>query len=95
MGFKLEINGILRSDEYTSLVEGQEYPFHKDGSRLFFDDIAIWLTKNDWTALAEIKVTTQTRTETGVEGSFKVLHIYSSAEQATITNIFKRMYGWH
>ena len=62
MGFHIEINSILRSDEPYALERGRVHPFGKDGSRIFFDDIPIWLAKGDWTALAEIRVLTQSRT---------------------------------
>jgi uncharacterized protein (DUF952 family) len=93
MGFHIEINSILRSDETYSLEREKEYPFRKDGSRIFFDDIPIWLTKGDWTALAEIRVTSQSRTPAGVEGAFRVLHVYDGEEQKALTFIFRRMYA--
>lgn len=93
MGFKVEINSILRFDEHLDLKIGEIYPFEKSGSRIFFDDIPIWLTKMDWTALAEIKVVTQTRLANKVSGEFQVLHIYTEEEQAVLTKIFLRMFN--
>lgn len=93
MGFTVEFNSILRSDDYPTLQKGASYSFTKTGSRILFDNIPIWLTKNDWTALAEIRVTTQTRTPQQVSGQFVVQHIYDPSEQATLTAIFRRMYA--
>lgn len=93
MGFRVEINSILRSDEEYQLARGGEHPFRKTGSRLFFDDIPIWLTRMDWTALAEIRVVTQTRSATAVEGRFRVLHVYAGDEQKLLTVAFRRMFA--
>lgn len=92
MGFHVEINSILRSDEYTDLKVGEVYTFKKSGSRVFFDDIPVWLTQSDWTALAEIQVVTQTRTTEEIKGEFKVLYRYSGKEQQRVTEMFRRMY---
>lgn len=94
MGFKVEINSILRSDDYPRLEAEDICAFEKAGSRLFFDDIPIWLTKMNWTALAEIRIVSQTRVTDKVSGQFKVLHVYTSEEQKTLTEIFLRMFGW-
>jgi uncharacterized protein (DUF952 family) len=93
MGFHVEINSILRSDEAYSLERGKEHPFRKEGSRIFFDDIPIWLTRVDWTALAEIRVLSQSRTPAGVAGTFRVLHVYEGEEQEALTVVFRRMYA--
>jgi hypothetical protein len=93
MGFKVEINSILRSDEYSALKVGATYPFEKTGSRVFFDDIPIWLTRMDWTALAEIQVISQKRSSGNVSGEFRVLHIYEADEQKPLTGVFVRMYA--
>lgn len=96
MGFKLELNSILRTDNISAKLEvGKEYPFDMDGSRVYFDDIPIWLLKEDWLAVAEIKVLYQLR-ENGVfkTGKYKVLHIYTDQESKVLTKVFRRMYGW-
>jgi uncharacterized protein (DUF952 family) len=93
MGFHVEINSVLRSDEDYPLARGSEHRFRKDGSRVFFDDIPIWLTRNDWTARAEIRVIAQTRTAEGVEGVFRVLHVYAEGEQQPLTVAFRRMFA--
>ncbi|MCA9185232.1 MAG: DUF952 domain-containing protein [Pirellulaceae bacterium] len=93
MGFHVELNSILRSDAYGDLTIGQELLFEKTGSRVFFDDIPIWLTRSDWTALAEIQVTQQTRTAESVTGRFAVQHVYQGEEQQRLTAIFRRMYA--
>ena len=74
MGFHVEINSILRTDEPYQLARGSEHDFEKTGSRVFFDTLPIWLTSSDWTARAEIRVLSQTRTPTSVKGRFLVLH---------------------
>lgn len=93
MGFHVEINSILRSDEYIDLAIGETRAFRKSGSRVFFDDIPIWLTQSDWTALAEIQVTSQSRTLAEVKGEFQVLHVYGGKEQVRVTEMFRRMYA--
>ncbi|WP_417849433.1 DUF952 domain-containing protein [Thalassoglobus sp.] len=93
MGFHVEINSILRSDEYADLIVGETRAFRKQGSRVFFDDIPIWLTQSDWTALAEIQVINQSRTPIEIKGEFQVLHVYGGKEQQRVTEIFRRMYA--
>lgn len=93
MGFHVEINSILRSDDYPRLTVGDIHPFRKSGSRVFFDDIPVWLTQRDWTALAEIHIRTQTRTPGQLKGEFEVLHVYSGKEQQRVTQMFRRMYA--
>lgn len=93
MGFHVELNSILRSDAYDSLARGGVHEFAKMGSRVFFDDIPIWLTRSDWTALAEIFIVAQERINGGVKGTFQVLHVYSPDESAAVTQLFKRMYA--
>jgi len=94
MGFKVEFNSILRTDDFQNVEVGKEYPFQKEGSRIYFDDIPIWLLKNDWTALAEIQIMSQKRKDNKVEGTFKVNYLYTGEEQKVMTEMFKRMYGW-
>lgn len=93
MGFQVEINSILRSDGYVDLKIGETHSFRKSGSRVFFDDIPIWLSRSDWTALAEIQVIAQARTTTEVKGEFQVLHLYSGEEQQQVTEMLRRMYA--
>ncbi len=94
MGFKVEFNNILRLDDNPTVDVGKEYSFEIEGSRIYADDIQIWLTKKNWTVLAEIKITTQTRSENKISGKFKVIYLYSGEEQKMLTDVFKRMYGW-
>lgn len=94
MGFKLNANVILRQDINELLEVGKEYASKKGSSNVLADDIEIWLAKNDWTALAEIQITSQTRTQNMTSGTFVVKYIYDSEEQETLTGIFRRMYGW-
>lgn len=93
MGIKLNINYILRQDMEEPLEKGKEYPFEKSLSYLA-DDIKIWLTKKDWTPLAEIQITSQTRKKRKTTGTFRVEHVYSETEKKMLKKIFLRMYGW-
>jgi uncharacterized protein (DUF952 family) len=93
MGFKIEINSILRSDEYPELKRGNIYSFEKKGSRVFFDSIPVWLTNTDWTARAEISIVSQTLENQTLTGSFRVDYIYQGGEQQALSNIFVRMYA--
>jgi len=93
MGFKIEINSILRSDSYPELERGKVYSFEKQGSRVFFDSIPVWLTNTDWTARAEISILSQTLENQTLKGSFRVDYIYQGEEQQVLSNIFVRMYA--
>lgn len=93
MGFHVEINSILRSDDSYRLARGAENEFKRSGSRVYFDDIPIWLCRSDWTALAEIRVISQTRTSTEIEGRFRVLHVCTREEQNHLTIAFRRMFA--
>lgn len=94
MGFKVEFNSIVRIDVPERIEPGKEYEFENQGSRVYFDDIPIWLLKKDWTAVAEIQITHQERHEGNVKGRYKVLYMYSPQESDFLTRMFKRMYGW-
>lgn len=94
MGFKLNINNILRQEMSEPLEVGKEYQFEKSELTIIADDIQIWLTKKDWTVLADIQITSQTRSNGKTSGTFVVKHIYEGEEQKTLTDIFRRMYGW-
>ncbi len=95
MGLKLNINFILRTDAFddVNLVVGQEYKFEKPGLHLISDTLQIWLTKKDWTVLADIQVTSLTRANDLTSGTFVVKHVYTGNEQKTVTEMFRRMYG--
>ncbi len=93
MGFVINVNNILRSDIGGQLQVGQEYSFAKELSVLA-DDIQIWLTQKDWTAVAEIQIIEQTRRDGKTVGKFIVKHVYTPEEAAPLTAIFRRMYGW-
>lgn len=94
MGFKLNINNILRQDIKELLEVGKQYPFEKSELTILADDIQIWLTKKDWTVLADIQVISQTRKNGKTTGAFVVKYIYKGEEQQNLTKIFRRMYGW-
>ncbi len=93
MGFHVEINSILRTDELKELARGQTYDFRKTGSRVYFDTLPIWLVRPDWTAVAEIQVVSQSRTPTEVTGKFVVTHLYAGHDQAVMTSVFRRLYA--
>ncbi len=92
MGFRVEFNSILRSDSYSELKVGSTYSFSKDGSRIFFDDIPVWLTTSSWLVQAEISIISQTRMNGKLEGEFRVDYLYSGDEQQAISKMFVRMY---
>jgi uncharacterized protein (DUF952 family) len=93
VGFSLQINTVLRSDEGFDLTPGAMNAFSRPGSRIFFDTLPIWLVRRDWTALAEITLLAQARAAGQVSGTFRVLRAYEGAEQATMTAVFRRMYA--
>jgi hypothetical protein len=98
MGFHVEVNTVLRSDDFEpgGLKEGAVRPFRKAGSRVFADDMVIWLARMDWTPLAEIQVLSQARKKEGgqllVEGEFAVLYVYPPAEREALKAVFVRMF---
>jgi len=94
MGFSVEINCVLRSDEKHVLEVGSVCEFKKPGSRVFFDNIPIWLTRSDWTALAEIRVVSQTRDGKNLTGRFEVTHVYEGDEKKVMTDTFCRMFSF-
>jgi hypothetical protein len=94
MGFKVEFNSIIRIDVPTNSVIGDEYYFENAGSRVYFDDIPIWLLQKDWTAVAEVQVVSQTRTINSIKGRYRVLYLYTETESKLLTEMFRRMYGW-
>ena len=94
MGFKIEINSILRVDSCPDPEVGKIYDFENSGSRLYYDDIPIWLIKRDWTAQAEVQVVEQTRKDGKITGKFEVKNILSEEESRVLTEMLKRMYGW-
>ncbi|OGY40111.1 MAG: hypothetical protein A2418_03345 [Candidatus Brennerbacteria bacterium RIFOXYC1_FULL_41_11] len=61
MGFKVEFNSIVRIGVPENLEVGKEYEFQNEGSRVYFDEIPIWLLKKDWTAVGEIQIVHQER----------------------------------
>lgn len=94
MGTKINVNTILRQDVSTLPEVGKEYPFEKDSLAFFADDIQVWLTKRDWTAVAEIQITSQQRADGKTSGTYVVKHVYSEDEARRMTEVFTRMYGW-
>src|SRR5262249_36375775 len=72
--------------------------FVKADSRVFFDDIPIWLTRTDWTPLAEVQVLSQRRSRDPagrprVEGEFQVLYRYPAAGQEALKGVFVRRFA--
>lgn len=94
MGFTINANCILRYEISEPLEVGKEYSFEKDGLNLIADDIQIWLARKDWTALADIQITSQQRKDNKTTGTFIIKYLYQNEEQRVLTAIFRRMYGW-
>jgi uncharacterized protein (DUF952 family) len=86
-------SSILRSDTDYALRKGAICEFSKAGDNLLVEKAPIWLTRNDWAALAEIRVATQLCQGDRVSGSFVVLHVYGQIDQGQMTEMFRRMYG--
>jgi uncharacterized protein (DUF952 family) len=93
MGMKLTINSILKTQKKYDLKVGQIYCFNKKGSRLYFDNIPIWLTDENWTALADISIISQSKQNGSTFGTFRVDYIYQGEEQKVITNMLIRLYA--
>ena len=94
MGFKINVNNILRFETTEELKVGNQYSFQKDELCVLADDIQIWLTKKDWTVLADIQIVSQERKNEKTTGIYEIKYIYSGKEQEVLTEIFRRMYGW-
>lgn len=95
MGFKVEINQVIRTQEIPkNFTEGGEYIVEKDESRVFADSFPIWLVLKDWTPVAEIQVISQTKKPKKTTITYAVKHVYRDAEQKVIKEMFKRMFGW-
>ena len=92
MGFSINVNNILRSDFGGTLQVGPEYSFEKELS-ILTDDVQIFLTKKDWTAVGEILITEQTRRDGKTLGKFIVKYLYNELESKALTEVFRRMYG--
>jgi len=94
MGINIHINTILRQDINENLEVGKEYKFSKDGLHFFADNMPIWLTKKDWTVLADITIISQKRENGVTSGTYQINYLYEagSEEQKALTEIFIRMY---
>ena len=94
MGVTINLNYIIRQDFKGVPVVAKEYKFKKKGRYLITDDIPIWLTRKNWTPLAEIQVISQTRENEETKGKFLVRYVYTKEEQKVLRKIFRRLYGW-
>ena len=61
-------------------MEGKEYPFKKDGHRLFMIDTPIELMTPDWQVIARIIITEITVGHNETKGIYKILKVYSDEE---------------
>jgi len=93
MNFNLEINSILRTDDYSTLARGKIYPFKRRGSLKFVENTPLWLAYNDWSARAEISIINQSIENGIVEGVFRIDYIYQEDEKKVISRIFDRMFA--
>ena len=93
MGFKINVNSMLRSDNYPELLLGKIYSFEKAETDVYFDNVPVWLTRNDWSAQAEISIISQTLENNTLQGTFRVDYIYKEQEQQALTAVFTRMYA--
>jgi hypothetical protein len=71
--------------ERNSLIEGKEYPFKKEGHRLFMLDTPIELTTPDWQVIARIMITEFTVGHGKTTGFYKVLKVYSDEEVTVVS----------
>ena len=84
---------ILRSNNYSTLILGNTYSFEENSTQMFDENMPLWLTSSDWTALAEIRVVSQSIENDSVKGMFCIDYIYQGDEQKALSNIFIRMYA--
>jgi uncharacterized protein (DUF952 family) len=93
MALERSIKPILRSDSYSTLILGHTYSFEENSTQMFIENMPLWLTSNDWMALAEISIVSQSIENNNVKGTFRVDYIYQGDEQKALSNIFIRMYA--
>jgi uncharacterized protein (DUF952 family) len=84
---------FLRSDSYSTLILGNTYSFEENSTQMLTENMPLWLTSSDWTALAEISIVSQSIEQNGIKGAFRVDYIYQGIEQQTLTHTFIRMYA--
>ncbi len=83
---KISQQGSLRLDKSQGLIEraelkeGQEYPFKKDGHRLYMIDTPMELITREWQVIARVIVTEFTMGHNKTKGIYKVLKVYSDEE---------------
>jgi hypothetical protein len=86
--------GCLRINKEQGLVEklelqlNKEYPFIKDGHRLYMLDTPIELVSEDWQALARVLIVEITVGRNVTKGFYKVLKIYSDEETKVVSGTF-------
>lgn len=76
----LKINKDQGLVEQARLVIGQEYPFTKDGHRLFMLDTPIELITDTWQVIAHVTIPEFTVGHNKTRGRYRVLKIYSDEE---------------
>ncbi len=81
----LKINKDQGLVERNQLVVGHEYPFAKDGHRLFMLDTPIELITDTWQVIARIMIPEFTVGHNETRGRYRVLKIYSDEEVKTVS----------
>ena len=64
---------ILRSDSYSTLILGNTYSFEENSTQMFIENMPLWLTSNDWMALAEISIVSQSIEQNGIKVHFALI----------------------
>ena len=81
MGYKIEINWVLKVSSHqhlksgNSLEKGSVYNFEKNEERIYPVNIPIELVSEDWEVLAEVSILEVTVSHGKTRGKYKVLAI--------------------
>jgi len=90
MGFKTEINFVLKLDEFKEkLVEDKVYDFKKNELRIYPINIPIFLANKKWEILAAVSILETTAGSDQTCGKFKVVKVYEGQQKSTLTKTFQ------
>ncbi len=91
MGNPFLLQACLRLEEKEirrPLQLGKEYPFRKDGHRLYQINVPMDLRTSDWKFLGRVIITEYTVGKGRTEGTFILVKTFSEAEREVITKTY-------
>ncbi len=95
MGFQTEINTVLKLKPEQGLHEKdlavhKEYPFSKDGHRIYPLEVPLDLVNDQWGVVAKIMVTSYSVGKGKTKGTYKILKIYDDSERKMLSKLIMR-----